>query len=84
MTETDVPAPTAARHRIFRHGPGGIRVPATEVTLTSGEAVLLYDTGGPGSDPQVGLPALRLPWIEQRQDTGEVEGRRATRRSTVT
>ncbi|GGK92665.1 phosphomethylpyrimidine synthase ThiC [Mangrovihabitans endophyticus] len=40
-----------------------IRVPFTEVVLSGGhEPVRLYDTSGPGSDPEVGLPPLRRPW----------------------
>ena len=40
-----------------------IRVPFTEVELSGGNApVRLYDTSGPGSDPEVGLPPLRTPW----------------------
>ncbi|HXW35243.1 MAG TPA: hypothetical protein VEJ87_11750, partial [Acidimicrobiales bacterium] len=43
----------------------------------SNEPVLLYDTSGPGSDPEEGLPALRLPWILGRGDVEEYEGRRS-------
>ncbi|MGH8794482.1 MAG: phosphomethylpyrimidine synthase ThiC, partial [Stackebrandtia sp.] len=44
-----------------------IRVPFTEVALSGGEApVRLYDTSGPGSDPEVGLPKLREAWIAER------------------
>ncbi|MBV9253156.1 MAG: phosphomethylpyrimidine synthase ThiC, partial [Actinobacteria bacterium] len=37
--------------------------------------VRLYDTSGPGSDPAVGLPPLRLPWITGRGDVEGYEGR---------
>ena len=50
-------------------------VPFREVALSNGERVRLYDTGGPGSDPAVGLPALRAPWIEARGDADAYEGR---------
>jgi phosphomethylpyrimidine synthase len=41
-----------------------IRVPFTEVLLSDGnDPVRLYDTSGPGSEPAVGLPALRKPWV---------------------
>jgi len=67
----------------------GVEVPFEEVVLSApprtvnGEdsgSVRLYDTKGPGSDPERGLPPLRKPWIEERGDTEEHEGRRATLR----
>ena len=40
-----------------------IRVPFTEVVVGGDEPpVRLYDTSGPGSDPERGLPPLRAPW----------------------
>ncbi|MFC8502864.1 phosphomethylpyrimidine synthase ThiC [Pedococcus sp. NPDC057267] len=44
-------------------GPGGVPVP--------NEPFRLYDTSGPGSTPEQGLPALRREWITER---GDVEG----------
>jgi phosphomethylpyrimidine synthase len=52
-------------------------VPFTEVALTNGESVRLYDTSGPGSDPAVGLGPLRKAWIEARGDVETYEGRTA-------
>ncbi|BCU80713.1 phosphomethylpyrimidine synthase [Polycladomyces abyssicola] len=68
-----------------------IRVPMREITLspTTGrngeevpnEPVRVYDTSGPYTDPNVetdirkGLPALRRPWILERGDVEEYEGR---------
>ncbi len=58
-----------------------MQVPFTEVTLadspdgTPNPPVRLYDTSGPGADPQVGLPPLRESWILERNDTVEVDGR---------
>jgi phosphomethylpyrimidine synthase len=52
-----------------------------EVTLTTGDKVVLYDTSGPWtdtsltSDMRFGLPALRAGWIEERGDTEAYEGR---------
>src|SRR5665213_603876 len=64
------------RNHVYVDGPGGIRVPFTEVALQSPNApVLLYDTSGPGSDPAQGLPALREPWIVERGDVETYEGR---------
>ncbi|MCW2666336.1 MAG: thiamine biosynthesis protein ThiC [Frankiales bacterium] len=58
-----------------------LRVPMREVVLTTGDSVVLYDTSGPYTDEtlrtdvRLGLPALRAPWIEERQDTAAYEGR---------
>ena len=44
-----------------------LRVPFTEVLLSDGnEPVRLYDTSGPGSDPEAGLPPLRAAWTTSR------------------
>jgi phosphomethylpyrimidine synthase len=54
----------------------GLRVPFCEVPLTGDEPpVRLYDTSGPGSDPEAGLPPLRRSWILGRGDVDEYEGR---------
>jgi phosphomethylpyrimidine synthase len=73
---------SSARRKIHRTGARpDLRVPFTEVTLgdspdgSPNTPVLLYDTSGPGADPSQGLPALRSPWIEERGDTVEIEGR---------
>ncbi|RME29097.1 MAG: phosphomethylpyrimidine synthase ThiC [Deltaproteobacteria bacterium] len=51
---------------------GPLQVPMTEVVLTTGEVVRLYETLGPqGHDPSVGLPKRRAPWIEARQARGD-------------
>ena len=54
---------------------GDLKVPFTRVALTNGEAFDRYCTAGPGSDPAVGLPRLRVAWIEGREDTETYEGR---------
>lgn len=54
---------------------GPLRVPFTRVALTNGETFDRYCTEGPGSDPQVGLPALRAGWIAERGDTEPYAGR---------
>ena len=61
----------AARRKVYVEG-----VPFTEVSLTDGSAIHLYDTSGPGSDPATGLPALRRDWILARGDVEAYEGRR--------
>jgi phosphomethylpyrimidine synthase len=46
---------------------GDLRVPRSEVRLSNGERVELYETEGPlAGDARRGLPARRAPWIEQR------------------
>jgi phosphomethylpyrimidine synthase len=70
----------AGRRKIYRDAGGGLLVPATQVSLTDGSSVLLYDTSGPGCDPAEGLPALREPWIVGRGDTEVYEGRAVMRR----
>ena len=75
MTTTE---PT--RSKVYIDGPGGIRIPKTEIGLTNGERVRLYDTSGPGSDVEAGLPPLRAPWIQGRGDVEEYAGRSATLR----
>jgi phosphomethylpyrimidine synthase len=56
-----------------------LKVPMREVALSNGESIRLYDTSGPYTDPAAaldlnqGLPALRQKWIEERNDTVELE-----------
>jgi phosphomethylpyrimidine synthase len=52
---------------------GELAVPEREIVLAGGEAALrVYDTSGPqGHDPAVGLPKLRRPWIEKREQRGD-------------
>ena len=46
-----------------------IQVPFREVILTGDEpAFRLYDTSGPGSNPEVGLSPIRQNWIDERGD----------------
>ena len=58
-----------------------LRVPMREVPLTTGDSVVLYDTSGPYTDPELrtdvrlGLPRLREPWIAERGDTEDYDGR---------
>jgi phosphomethylpyrimidine synthase len=58
-----------------------LRVPMREVALSTGDAVVLYDTSGPVTDPshevdaRRGLPPLRDGWVEERGDTASYQGR---------
>ena len=65
------------RRKVYVEGPAGVRVPATEVLASGDGRVLarLYDTSGPGSDPEAGLPELRQEWIASRGDTVDHGGR---------
>ena len=58
--------------KVYVEGPGGIRVPMREITLSGGESPLrVYDTSGPeGYEVRSGLPALRGRWIGER-DVGK-------------
>jgi phosphomethylpyrimidine synthase len=59
----------------------GVQVPMREIALTNGEAVTVYDTSGPYTDPQAtidirrGLAPLRAGWIAARGDTEAYTGR---------
>ncbi len=75
-----------ARRKVYLSEPGqpAIRVPFTEVTIgdspgpdgpVANAPIRLYDTAGPGSDPESGLPPLRQPWITGRGDVEEYDGR---------
>jgi phosphomethylpyrimidine synthase len=47
-------------------------VPYTEVSLSNGEVLELYDTAGPVNDtPHEGLPKRRAAWIEAREARGD-------------
>ena len=53
----------------------------TDGTVEHNEPVRVYDTSGPWGDKDFegdyaeGLPRLRMPWIESREDTEEISGR---------
>ncbi len=69
------------RQKVYATAPGStqdLRVPFTEVRLAGDNPPRrIYDTSGPGSDPRVGLPPLRRPWILARGDVDEYPGRPA-------
>ncbi len=51
---------------------GPLKVPMTEVVLTTGDVVRLYETVGPqGHDPTQGLPKRRADWIAAREARGD-------------
>ena len=81
----------ASRRVYINGSRGDIRVPMREIELSPtrlpngtevpNEAVRVYDTSGPWGDPgfhaksELGLPALREPWIRERGDVEEIAGR---------
>jgi phosphomethylpyrimidine synthase len=72
-TDTDAaPSGGPTRRKAYLRAGDGLAVPTTQVTLTTGEHIHLYDTSGPGADPEVGLPALRRAWILGRGDVEEI------------
>ncbi|MDH6137675.1 phosphomethylpyrimidine synthase [Kitasatospora sp. MAA4] len=84
VTSAKTGYPTPAWRKAYRQGSRpDLRVPFREVHLTNGRTVPLYDTSGPYTDPEYqpdvrrGLPALRDPWIRQRGDVEEYDGREA-------
>ncbi|HEY6623182.1 MAG TPA: phosphomethylpyrimidine synthase ThiC [Acidimicrobiales bacterium] len=93
MTTVDVSqgqSPDPHRRKVYVDaGPTGVRVPFVEVSLSDSPSqdgpvgnppLRLYDTSGPGSVPDEGLPPLRRPWITGRSDVAEYEGRTVNRR----
>src|SRR5262245_39515333 len=72
-----------ASQRIYHQGKlhPSIRVPLREISTKDSGRLCVYDTRGPWGDPeqrcdvQRGLSPLRLPWIMERTDTLEYEGR---------
>lgn len=73
----------ASRHKVYVGDDPTIRVPFVRVRITPGigeeramdDSVLLYDTSGPGGDPESGLAPFRREWIVWRGDVEEYEGR---------
>ena len=65
---TDYPGAFPNSRKVYVEGTRGIRVPMREIHLTGGEAPLrVYDSSGPqGADVRQGLPAIRAPWIRER------------------
>ena len=59
----------------------GLAVPVTAIALADSpngvenDPLIVYRTAGPGSDPVVGLPPLRQPWIDNRNDVEQYQGR---------
>jgi phosphomethylpyrimidine synthase len=81
-TTSSVPSELAGSRKTYLPGSRpDMRVPMREVVLTSGDSVVLYDTSGPYTDTgeqtdvRRGLADVRGPWIAQRGDTEDYDGR---------
>ncbi len=82
--------PFAKSRKVYVEGSrSDIQVPFREISLSDTPSafgaeknppVMVYDTSGPYTDPAVkidirnGLPALRAGWIEERNDTEQLDG----------
>ncbi len=82
--------PFAKSRKIYVEGSRpDIRVPFREISLSDTPSafgaeknppVVVYDTSGPYTDPAIsidirnGMPALRANWIEERNDTEQLDG----------
>jgi phosphomethylpyrimidine synthase len=82
--------PFANSRKVFVQGSRpDIQVPFREISLSDTPSafgaeknppVMVYDTSGPYTDPAVkidirnGLPAMRAKWIEERNDTEQLDG----------
>ena len=81
ITLTHEPLP-ASRKIYIPGSQADIRVPLREIMQSNGEAVTVYDTSGPYTDPRAsidvrhGLPSVRQGWIAGRGDTELYSGRR--------
>ena len=74
--------PLPASRKVYVPGArADVRVPMRQITQSNGEAITVYDTSGPYTDPQAridvrqGLPALRADWLAARGDTEAYTGR---------
>ena len=74
MTTAEVRPSLASRKTYLPGSRPDILIPMREVPLSTGDAVVLYDTSGPYTDPAYavdvrrGLPSLRGDWIAERGD----------------
>ncbi len=75
------PFPASTKVHVPGQQHADLRVPMREVALSNGEAITLYDTSGPYSDPaaaidvRAGLASVRDQWIAARHDTELYQGR---------
>jgi phosphomethylpyrimidine synthase len=81
ITLTREPLPASRKIYVAGSQPD-VRVPMREITQSNGEAIAVYDTSGPYTDPQAmidvrqGLATVRQGWIETRGDVESYTGRK--------
>ncbi|MBU2957760.1 phosphomethylpyrimidine synthase ThiC [Paracoccus sp. 1_MG-2023] len=81
ITTGPLPASTKIHIRGSLHD---IRVPMRRIDLSTGEALTVYDSSGPYTDPDIaidiarGLPSVRGAWQRDRGDVAPYEGRAVT------
>jgi len=92
--DTATTLPFANSRKVYVQGSRpDIQVPFREISLSDTPSsfgaeknppVMVYDTSGPYTDPAIaidirsGLPALRAKWIEERNDTEQLDGPSST------
>ncbi len=78
---TREPLPASTKVYIEGNIHKDIKVPARQIELTNDTKLVVYDTSGPYTDPNIdidvgeGIPAIRKDWISSRNDIEEYDGR---------
>jgi phosphomethylpyrimidine synthase len=85
LSPTDFAAAFPGSRKVYVDGPGGVRVPMREISLTNGESLRVYDASGPaGHDVREGLPKLREAWVAPRRGTSPLTQLHYARKGIVT
>ncbi len=61
LSLTREPFPASRKIHVNGQRHPQLRVPMREVTLANGEAITLYDTSGPYTDPQAAIAEMARP-----------------------
>jgi phosphomethylpyrimidine synthase len=81
LAETQVPLPGSNKVYVTGELYPNIRVPMRKIELSNGEHLIVYDTSGVYTDPDVrvdvarGIDPIRAEWIAARDDTQAYKGR---------
>jgi phosphomethylpyrimidine synthase len=85
LAASDFTAAFPGSRKVYVEGPGQVRVPMREISLSNGESLRVYDTSGPhGVDVRAGLPKLRADWVAPRRNSGTVTQLHWARKGIVT
>jgi phosphomethylpyrimidine synthase len=85
LSPTDFAAAFPGSRKVYVDGPGGVRVPMREISLTNGESLRVYDASGPaGHDVREGLPKLREAWVAPRRGTSPLTQLHYARKGIIT